>query len=47
MSNVENKAAIVNKANGGSESISCQRVQAVYWRKPIQKAIALLSSTLQ
>jgi 4-carboxymuconolactone decarboxylase len=43
MSNVGNKVALINKANGGSESISYQRVQAVYWRKPIQKAIALLS----
>jgi 4-carboxymuconolactone decarboxylase len=43
MSNVENKVAIVTRANSGSESINCQRVQAAYWRKPINKAIALLS----
>ena len=43
MSNVENKVAIVTRANNNRESINCQRVQAVYWRKPINKVIALLS----
>jgi 4-carboxymuconolactone decarboxylase len=44
MLNIENKAAIITRANDGSESISCQRVQDDrYWRKPINKVIALLS----
>lgn len=43
MSNVENKVSLVTRANSSSESINCQRVQDVYWRKPINKVIALLS----
>lgn len=43
MSNTKNKVAFVTRGNGGSESNNCQRVQAVYWRKPINKVIALLS----
>ncbi|WP_009629977.1 carboxymuconolactone decarboxylase family protein [Synechocystis sp. PCC 7509] len=43
MLNVENKAAIVTRANSSSESISYQRGQARYWKELINKAIAFLS----